>query len=124
MTRTKKLRLLREIYAGIPEVHCKGLCVEQCSTAPIAAVELEALEKSLGRALKRSDDPRGFTMLGDIGAPCELLIMGRCTAYDQRPAICRVFGAADGIRCPHGCEPDRVMTKTEAAQVFAAVEAL
>lgn len=124
MTRTKKLRLLREIYASIPEVHCKGLCAEQCSTAPIAPVELDVLEKTVGRALKQSADPRGFTTLGDIGAPCELLVMGRCMAYDQRPAICRVFGAAEGLRCPHGCAPDRVMTNEETARVFAAVEAL
>lgn len=124
MTPSKKLRVLREIYAGIPEVHCKGLCVESCSTVPVSGVELAALERATGRALKKTESPLGFTMLGDFAAPCELLVLGRCAAYEQRPAICRVFGAAEGLRCPHGCEPDRVLTNVEAADVFAAVEAL
>ncbi|HSX22873.1 MAG TPA: hypothetical protein VLE97_08890 [Gaiellaceae bacterium] len=124
MTKSKKLRVLREIYAGIPEVHCQGLCVAQCSTVPVAPIELDALERAAGRPLNRSASDLGFTMLGEIAASCELLVLGRCTAYAARPAICRVFGAAEGIRCPHGCEPDRVMTNEEAASVFAAVEAL
>ena len=38
MMKTKKLRILREIYAGISEVDCKGLCIDQCVIAAVEAL--------------------------------------------------------------------------------------
>ena len=38
---------------------------------------------------------------------------GRCTAYDVRPIICRVFGAVRALACPWGCKPQRWMTDRE-----------
>ena len=121
MTRSKKLRVLRDLYARIPEVHCKGLCDAACGMIPMGQLEKEQIEAAIGRPLTTSPMDNGNVMLGDLGDSCELLVMGRCTVYDQRPAICRVFGAAEGLPCRHGCVPDRVMRDVEAAQLFQAV---
>lgn len=124
MTRSKKLRVLRDLYARVPEVHCKGLCVDACGIIPMAALEKEQIEAAIGRALDTSLLEDGTVVLGEPGSTCELLVMGRCTAYDQRPSICRVYGAAAGLPCGHGCVPDRPMTDHEARQLVQAVAKL
>lgn len=30
---------------------------------------------------------------------------GRCSQYEIRPMICRLYGAAEGIECSRGCKP-------------------
>ena len=44
MTRSKKLRVLRELYARIPEAHCKGLCIDACGTIQMGAFEKDQIE--------------------------------------------------------------------------------
>jgi Fe-S-cluster containining protein len=55
---------------------------------------------------------------------CPLLRHNRCTIYEQRPFICRIYGVAEGIRCPHGCEPERVLSQAEAATLLNEMEEL
>lgn len=113
MTKSKKLRVLREIYASIPDAGCKGLCTDKCTTAPMFQIELEQLEAATGRKLPTmpTGDGAGGLLLGnEIGASCPLLVLGRCTAYDQRPLICRSFGSVEGMRCEHGCGPAELLT--------------
>ena len=108
MTKTKKLRVLREIYASIPDAGCKGLCADKCTTAPMFPIELEQLEAAAGRKLPTmpAGDEVGGVLLGhEIGTPCPMLVLGRCTAYEHRPLICRTFGSVEGMRCEHGCGP-------------------
>lgn len=48
---------------------------------------------------------------------CPLLdpITHRCTVYDIRPAICRVFGSSKHPRltCPHDCAPSAPLSPAE-----------
>lgn len=30
----------------------------------------------------------------------------RCTVYDFRPAICRLWGMTEGLQCTYGCMPE------------------
>ena len=134
MTKTKKLRVLREIYDTIPSPGCKGLCVSQCSTIPVFPIELEQLEEVAGRKLPSQPvtdlGGAGFgldrgRLLGDqIGDPCPLLVLGRCSVYEHRPLICRAFGSVEGLRCPHGCRPDRLLTDADQYQNFEKVAKL
>ena len=34
---------------------------------------------------------------------CPALTDGRCSVYDDRPLICRLWGAVESMPCPHGC---------------------
>lgn len=124
MTRSKKLRVLRELYARIPEAHCKGLCIDACGTIPMGTFEKDQIETAIGRPIGTSELDDGTVLMGEPGSTCELLVMGRCTAYDQRPSICRIYGAAEGLSCGHGCVPDRRMTRPEALQLIQAVAKL
>lgn len=38
----------------------------------------------------------------------------RCAVYELRPMICRLWGLADGMQCPWGCKPERVLGRIEA----------
>lgn len=45
----------------------------------------------------------GETRPGTVDCPA--LEDGRCTVYDSRPTICRLWGTSDALPCPHGCRP-------------------
>jgi hypothetical protein len=36
---------------------------------------------------------------------CSKKIDGRCSIYEDRPLICRLYGSVDKFACPHGCKP-------------------
>lgn len=127
MTKSKKLRVLREIYASIPSTGCKGLCVDECTTVPVFPFELEQLEAATGRKLPTMDagDDLGGLLLGtEVGKPCPLLVLGRCSAYDHRPLICRAFGSVEGLPCSHGCRPAELISKTDQYRNFEKVAEL
>ena len=127
MTKSKKLRVLSEIYASIPSPGCKGLCVDECTTIPVFPFELEQLEAATGRKLPTMDagDDLGGLLLGsEIGKPCPLLVLGRCSAYDHRPLICRAFGSVEGLRCSHGCRPAELISTEAQYKNFERVAAL
>jgi uncharacterized protein len=129
VTKSKKLRVLREIYAAIPSPHCKGLCVAACSTIPVFPIELEQLEAAAGRKLPTYQMPGdvlgGERILGnEPGDPCPLLVLGRCSVYEQRPLICRAYGSTEGLRCEHGCRPDELVANTDQYRMFERVAEL
>jgi hypothetical protein len=40
------------------------------------------------------------------GLSCRALtFLGTCAVYDVPPMICRLWGIAEAMRCPHGCRP-------------------
>lgn len=127
MRRSKRLRVLREVWGSMPSIECKGLCWQSCSTVPVFPIELEALQEHAGRDLATTDlsYANGRVVgLGTFGAPCPFLVMQRCSAREVRPTICRVYGLSEGIRCPHGCEPTRLMTDEETFKLLNRVEVL
>ena len=127
MTKSKKLRILREIYESIPSAGCKGLCVSECTTVPVFTFELAQLEAVTARKLPTilaGDDIGGLLLGSEIGTPCPLLVMGRCSVYDHRPLICRAFGSVEGLRCPHGCRPDKLLSNEEQYENFERVAEL
>ncbi len=109
---SKQSRALRALYAEVPEVGCKGLCTEACG--PIAMSRFEA---------KRLGMPR---LTIGTERTCPRLKGGRCEAYNDRPLICRLFGAVDDdlMRCPFGCRPKRALTNDQATTLLARAEAL
>jgi Fe-S-cluster containining protein len=127
VTKSKKLRVLREIYESIPSAGCKGLCVDECTSIPVFPFELEQLEVVTGRKLPTipGGDVIGGELLGsELGDPCPLLVLGRCSVYDHRPLICRAFGSVEGLRCPHGCRPGELLSNEEQYKNFEKVAEL
>jgi Fe-S-cluster containining protein len=129
VTKTKKLRVLREIYASIPDAGCKGLCSAACTTIPISSFEIEQLEQATGRSLpvmtmSLASGTDGLLLGGEIGQPCPLLVMGRCGAYEHRPLICRAFGSSEGLPCGYGCRPAELVSDADQLRNFAKVGSL
>ena len=114
---------LKQIYAVIPEMECKGLCTDQCTIIPMTGAEW--------RYMGRADVPHSWLNLNLVHMPssadvergvhaCPLLTEdGRCSEYARRPLICRLWGVADGLPCPHGCKPARRVRDSEAHMMIA-----
>lgn len=90
MNRTAKFTAL---YAKVPTVRCKGLCQENCSVVTCSTWELNRL-KEVGTMQEELDDPLRCPFLDTEG---------KCSGYEARPLICRMYGAGEGLECPHGC---------------------
>lgn len=101
----------------MPTIDCKGLCNDQCSVIPVSDRDLVRLRAVVNPRSTRV--ATGISILAvDHHGKCRLLADGRCTAYQARPTICRLYGVAEGLECPHGCEPSRKLTRCEAAQLM------
>jgi Fe-S-cluster containining protein len=114
VTSEEKIRRLRRLYDRIPAMRdCRGLCADSCySPFDVSELEQEIIAQ------------RAFWPLqpGDGCSACSMLTAdGRCHIYDDRPVICRVFGAAPSMRCEHGCSPVRWLTDGEAAEIICEV---
>lgn len=117
MNNTAKLAALQELYAQLPTIECQGKCHDFCG--PIAMTRLEA---------KRLPELR-FFLMGRIGhatiagddMKCTALKSSRCSVYERRPAICRIWGLTEKLRCPFGCEPSVRWTEEQASRWLQAV---
>lgn len=117
---------LEAIYAEVPDVGCKGLCWNHCTSISLFAAERQAIERATGREVvgERCDGP-DLTIIG-VDGPCPNLSDGRrCLVYEHRPIICRVFGTAEGLQCPHGCSPATgLLPDAQVFDLFNRVESL
>lgn len=94
---------LRAIYAQVPSTNCKGLCVEHCNSIGMTPQEQQRIRVRTGLNLPRFG---AFGTHDDPDALCPALTSGRCSIYNDRPLICRLWGATDSMPCEHGCVPD------------------
>jgi hypothetical protein len=86
--------IAEHMVPGVPRMDCKGLCHDQCTVIPVTPVERRRVEAAGGRRLFVTSEGR-CSMLDDNN---------RCVGYAGRPLICRMWGASEGMICPHGCE--------------------
>lgn len=91
-------------WSKIPPMVCKGLCAESCG--PIdASPQEKALLAMRGIQLAPIAEAVTTILLGG-DFYCPALKDGRCTVYDVRPTVCRLWGVVEGMPCPWGCEPE------------------
>lgn len=109
--------VLEEVYATLPGIACKGLCARSCG--PVMSTPAEA--KRAGAAVTHLRDDVVLWNTPDRKLRCQKLRNGRCTIYEVRPAICRLWGLVEGKPCLWGCEPERMLTDAEAAAFLDAV---
>ena len=107
---------LEDLYGRVPHVNCKGLCIDACGV-------IEATDEERARlpGLPLADEAQAtYERRGHYH--CPLLKNGRCTVYEQRPLVCRLYGAVDlpALTCPFGCTvTPRPLTVEEAAVIVA-----
>lgn len=93
MNKREKEIALKRIYAKVPRVACKGLCQACCGPIGMTPMEAHRLNRAAGHKVNASKD-----------LTCSALVDGRCSAYESRPLICRLWGASEAMPCHHGCE--------------------
>lgn len=49
---------------------------------------------------------------------CPALVDGACAVYEDRPTICRLWGATQSMPCPHGCTPEGALTREESHELL------
>lgn len=89
-------------WLHVPDSNCKGMCADACG--PIGMSQKEA-----DRIAANHD---GLELSVDETLTCSALHDGRCTIYDDRPLVCRLWGSTDRLPCPFGCEPDNGLLPT------------
>jgi Fe-S-cluster containining protein len=94
----KRFATLDDLYAAIPPTACKGLCWESC----IAGVRAHPDEHE--RMRKLAENRPTVAKVGH-GQCRYLTLERRCSVYEARPLICRLYGAIENsqIGCEHGC---------------------
>lgn len=111
---------LDALYADVPDVGCRGWCQIGCSSMAMAPIEQRRIAERHQVTLPLATAPPGTPTLaaGQQEADhCPALTQtGLCAVYADRPLVCRLYGAADGLECPYGCVPaggrlDRVQVR-------------
>lgn len=91
---------LEALYAGLPALECKGLCGHSCDS------HIDASNVERARIASAGIDLNAPTPDGACPALSRTLVAtGRCTVHPIRPMICRLWGTATAMPCPHGCTP-------------------
>lgn len=116
MKRRRKLSLA-DVYARIPDVGCKGLCKESCGPIAMSNDEDDRL-RGLGVTIPSMVDAVAAIDHGDEYY-CPALRDGRCSVYDDRPTICRLWGATTSMPCSHGCTPQNALSQQESFELLA-----
>lgn len=102
MTTRRERRNLDAVYAEMPTLECQGKCAESCGPVAMSRVEWERIIETVGYEPGPRED-----------MTCPLLDGERCTVYDVRPTICRLWGAVESMPCPWGCKPSRMLPHLE-----------
>lgn len=104
---------LAQAYSRIPAVPCKGLCAESCGFIPVFPNEPIVTLTNPSHILPDPTRDGGIMLFDTDKSACPHLIENRCSQYEDRPAICRMWGAAIGMECPHGCVPERWLSRKD-----------
>lgn len=125
-----RIEKLQAIYDSLPTIECQGKCYESCGPISVSPVERRYVSES-GKELQMVDRRKvaqHFTAKHDDDTDgcinCPMLKENRCTIYDTRPLICRLWGIVESMPCIFGCKPSRVISDAEARKLISIVQSL
>jgi hypothetical protein len=108
----KQDRELDALYAQLPALRCQGYCADSCGPIDMSVRERSRIVERARKAVKC-----------EKGGLCNMLDENRrCTVYDIRPLICRLWGLTRSLACPYGCRPERWLTDAESARFLVEAE--
>lgn len=116
-------RALRMLYRDVPAVvGCKPGCGRCCGPVPWSPAERARVAPRLPDDVVAMPAPGpndGFLLLVRESHPTRCAALDddkRCTVYDARPLMCRLFGATDApqLTCAFGARAARPLTDTKA----------
>ena len=118
---------LEALYRLVPDIPgCKGLCHNSCTSIEMSQRERERLREAGMEFTPHDVAVRKLPETG-VAHRCEALdASNRCTVYDKRPMVCRLFGTTqvhvgEGfgfLNCEYGCAPERPLTEQQALELL------
>lgn len=95
----------KDLYSKIPTFQCRIGCSDCCGPVPFSKWEWSKIQ-----------DKRKGTRL-----TCPYVNNGKCDIYEDRPLICRLFGASEVemLTCPHGCGPAQKLSVEQTREMMA-----
>ena len=102
------------LYATLPHIECQRRCQKACGPILMSKAEADRIAERIGRTPKDTND---------LSCPM-LSIMGSCTIYDIRPAICRIYGLTKSLQCQFGCTPEHWLEDAEAHRLLRRIHKL
>lgn len=108
MNEAEKLAKIDALFGTIPAFQCKEGCYDCCGPVELSRLEYMRCIQASGRTAEDVRQQMQNNMKQGIYA-CPLLDTKtkKCSVYEVRPAICRLFGAVRGeLVCPHGYAPE------------------
>jgi Fe-S-cluster containining protein len=101
---------IRDVWAKVPVLLCRGLCTDSCGPIAASQVEVDILARhgvTIGTNPYAviADALNEASATGEIPSCPALTAEGRCSVYGVRPLVCRQWGAIDEMPCTFGCEP-------------------
>lgn len=118
-------QILQTVYDQLPELDCKRQCGKACTMVPAHPLEILEIEKLTGRKVKTisggaSMSYKNYVILkpraGNV--ECRYFRRNACSIYEARPLVCRFYGVTEGLRCPFGCKPKKLLTDDEAHAII------
>lgn len=101
------------LYAKVPTIDCQGFCWDSCGRIGMSRAEDARIVRETGVQI-----PDGTRAAGP--AVCVALTMlRRCSVYEIRPLICRLWGVIKSMPCTFGCRPERYLSDAEAYELIA-----
>lgn len=92
------------LYASLPTVICQRKCGGFCGPIKVGPAEWSRMVAAHGPV------PSAESLVTKLRCPF-LAGEADCTIHADRPMICRLWGVSEAMACPHGCVPDRWLTK-------------
>lgn len=121
-TRRQELNeLLQALYARVPQIECQGLCADTCAGIDMGPVEQRAMREAGAKVPRLVDVKLSFSRGEVPDFTCPALVDSKCSIYENRPMICRIYYADSDRPCPHGCrpvEPAKYLTYAEARDLL------
>lgn len=107
---------LQELYARIPAVHgCRKDCSGCCGPVPMLEAERAAVKHMIRPHEAGTLYDYAITPTKPDCMTCAYSTAKGCAIYEDRPLLCRLFGASDEpkMRCPYGARAKRPLNKAE-----------
>lgn len=106
---------LEELYAGLETVECIGRCWNSCGPIMMSKLERERIaERGVEIPAFDSETSYRWSVLDEPLHCPALTELKRCSVYEVRPLICRVYGVGRGeLACRWGCKVSGRRLKTD-----------
>lgn len=108
---------VKKLWSKIPSIKCQRKCHATCGVIIMSEAEKKMIIDRIGH------DPfieQYIAIYSKIPGclSCPLLKDEKCSIYDIRPAVCRIYGAVKKMQCPHGCIPDKWLSDEKGREIL------